>query len=68
DETVGALMIVGHNPGLHELALTLMVRPRSRVEQALAESFPTGAAAVFTMHEDGRFEFERFLTPREAAG
>jgi phosphohistidine phosphatase len=67
-ETVGSLMIVGHNPGLHELALTLMVRPKSRVEQSLADSFPTGAAAVFQLHEDGRFEFERFVTPREPAG
>jgi phosphohistidine phosphatase len=61
------LMIVGHNPGLHELALTLMVHPRSRVEKTLADSFPTAAAAVFQLHEDGRFEFERFLTPRDAA-
>jgi phosphohistidine phosphatase len=69
-ETTRAVMIVGHNPGLHELALTLMVSPRSRVEKALADSFPTGAAAVFQLHEDGLFEFERFVTPRdqEAAG
>ena len=69
-ETTAAVMIVGHNPGLHELALTLMVSPRSRVEKTLAASFPTGAAAVFQLHEDGQFEFERFLTPRdqEAAG
>jgi len=66
-EAVGALMIVGHNPGLHELALTLMVSPKSRVEMTLADSFPTAAAAVFQLHEDGRFEFERFLTPRDAA-
>ncbi|HEY3886930.1 MAG TPA: histidine phosphatase family protein [Caulobacteraceae bacterium] len=65
-ETVGALMIVGHNPGLHELALTLMVSPRSRVEKTLAHSFPTASAAVFQLHDDGRFEFERFLTPRDA--
>ena len=45
-ETTRAVMIFGHNPGLHELALTLMVSPRSRVEKALADSFPTGAAAV----------------------
>ncbi len=69
-EATGVLMIVGHNPGLHELALTLMVSPKSRIEQTLAESFPTAAAAVFRLHDDGRFEFERFLTPRdpEAAG
>jgi phosphohistidine phosphatase len=69
-EPVATLMVVGHNPGLHELALTLMVSPKSRVEKALADSFPTAAAAIFQLHEDGRFEFERFLTPRDpgAAG
>jgi phosphohistidine phosphatase len=68
--SVGALMVIGHNPGLHELALTLMVSPKSRVESALAESFPPAAAAVFQLHDDGRFEFERFLAPKapEAGG
>ncbi len=66
-EPIATLMIVGHNPGLHELALTLMVSPKSRVEKTLADSFPTAAAAVFQLHDDGRFEFERFLTPRDAA-
>jgi phosphohistidine phosphatase len=69
-ESVGALMVVGHNPGLHELALTLMVSPKGRAESALAESFPTAAAAVFQLHADGRFEFERFIAPNapEAGG
>ena len=60
----------GHAYLTNELALALMVSPKSRVEKTLADSFPTGAAAVFQLHEDGRFEFERFLTPRdqEAAG
>ena len=65
-EPIATLMVVGHNPGLHELALTLMVSPKSRVEKTLADSFPTAAAAVFRLHEDGRFEFERFLTPRDS--
>jgi phosphohistidine phosphatase len=64
-EAAATLMIVGHNPGLHELALTLMITPTSRVAKALADSFPTAAAAVFQLHKDGRFEFERFLTPRD---
>jgi phosphohistidine phosphatase len=65
-QAVGVLMVIGHNPGLHELALTLMVSPKSGIERALADSFPTSAAAVFQLHSDGRFEFERFLTPRDA--
>jgi hypothetical protein len=47
-----------------------MVSPKGRAESALAESFPTAAAAVFQLHADGRFEFERFIAPNapEAGG
>jgi phosphohistidine phosphatase len=64
-EGAATLMIVGHNPGLHELSATLLVQPKGRVEEALAESLPTAGAAIFQLHADGRFEFERFLTPRD---
>src|ERR1700761_8206979 len=41
------LMVVGHNPGLHELALVLPAVAGTRPEPILARSFPTAAAAVF---------------------
>jgi phosphohistidine phosphatase len=44
------LLIVGHNPGLEQLALALALHPRNAAERAraqrLAQKFPTGALAV----------------------
>jgi phosphohistidine phosphatase len=61
DESVGTALLVGHNPGLHELAL-LIADPDSPVElPPLSGKFPTGALASY------RFSFEwRRLKPRAA--
>jgi phosphohistidine phosphatase len=44
------LLLVGHNPGLEQLALALALQPQSPAERArterLAEKFPTAALAV----------------------
>jgi phosphohistidine phosphatase len=46
-ENVGIALLVGHNPGLHELAL-LLAEPDSPVElPPLSGKFPTGALATF---------------------
>jgi phosphohistidine phosphatase len=41
------LMLVGHNPGLHELALALTGGGEAAARQALAENLPTSGLAVF---------------------
>ncbi|HXQ12381.1 MAG TPA: histidine phosphatase family protein [Caulobacteraceae bacterium] len=61
---VSRLMIVGHNPGLHELALALSSARSSGAAKTLAESFPTAAAAVFERNRQGQLTLDRFLTPR----
>lgn len=79
-ETVRSVLLIGHNPGLHDLALTLM-GPRAAAaagvnERALAEGFPTAALAEFVIAgswwdlREGGGRLVRFLTPRmlEAAG
>ena len=49
DESAGAVMVIGHNPGLHELALAL-ASPDSPRYQALATGkFPTTARASFAI-------------------
>ena len=44
------LLLVGHNPGLEQLAIALALQPQSPAERAraerLAEKFPTAALAV----------------------
>jgi phosphohistidine phosphatase len=47
DEAVGSALVIGHNPGLHELAIAL-TDPRSPAYRALAGGkFPTGARVSF---------------------
>lgn len=47
DEGVGNVLLVGHNPGLHELAVAL-AEPDTSCSRALASGkFPTGARASF---------------------
>lgn len=68
DEDVGSVLVVGHNPTLHELALALTDR-----EDAL-ERFPTGAlasvafAAPWADLAEGTAELEGFVVPRSLDG
>jgi phosphohistidine phosphatase len=80
-ETVRSVLMIGHNPGLHELALTLVGdgaasagRPRSAAVAAaerLEKGFPTGALAEFTIAVPwravaaGSGRLVRFLAPRD---
>ena len=41
-----ALLLTGHNPGLHELAQRLIASGDTDARQRLTEKFPTGALAV----------------------
>lgn len=50
-DEVGSLWLVGHNPGLHELALILARHAAGADEAAeLQERFPTAARATFKVH------------------
>lgn len=49
EDDVGTLLVIGHNPGLHELAVAL-ARHGSRHDRArLAAKFPTGGLASFRL-------------------
>jgi phosphohistidine phosphatase len=52
-ETVRSLLLVGHNPGLHDLALELAdsdaASERSEAARRLAATYPSGALAEFTV-------------------
>lgn len=56
------VMIVGHNPGVHELAARLLARDPSPSAAArqIAAGFPTAAVAVF------RFNADRSVTVEQA--
>lgn len=74
-ETARSVLLIGHNPGLHELAVQLAGEqaiigddPASR---ALADGYPTGALAEFAVPghwrtlDTGRARLLRFLRPRD---
>jgi phosphohistidine phosphatase len=77
-ETVRSVLLIGHNPGLHDLAISLagpaQMRRGGAHERGLADGFPTGALAEFTVAgswwdlREGGGRLIRFLTPRMLEG
>jgi len=74
-ETVRSVLLIGHNPGLHELALALvgaraLVHPDDAAARLVA-GYPTCALAEFSVAGAwsrlgaGGARLSRFLTPRE---
>jgi len=68
-EPVNTLIIVGHNPGLHDFSLALFAQQSpSAANNPLIGSFPTAAAAVFRIDPSGATHFERLFLPRDHGG
>lgn len=64
-QTAATVMVVGHNPGLQELAVQLLIEgsaPASLVARA-QRRFPTAAAAVFLIDSNGRPAFDGLFFP-----
>jgi len=58
------VMIVAHNPGLHELASRLAHR-NNPLEAAVRAKFPTAAGAVFTRaDESAAWRLQAYVTPK----
>lgn len=70
-ETVRSVLVLGHNPGLHDLAATLAGPDGWSLHQRLAQGFPSGALAEFGIAgawaELGAASARlvRFVTPRD---
>jgi phosphohistidine phosphatase len=71
---VPSLLVVGHNPGLHELAVLLVATGEAEARRRLAEGLPTCALAVIDLAltdwerlhpQSGRLE--RLVSPRALA-
>jgi len=68
------VMVVGHNPGMEELAQELAGTGPADARALMAAKFPTAGLAVFTFDAEswreiapGRGRLEHFLTPRQLA-
>jgi phosphohistidine phosphatase len=71
-ETVRSALVVGHNPGLHELALSLTAPLSSQPDLArLSQGFPTASLAEFLVTTPwrrlgpGATTLQRFLQPTD---
>ena len=69
---IHSLLVIGHNPGLHELAYRLAGSPDPGTENAdarrLADGFPSGALAEFALPGDTATDgarLVRFICPRD---
>jgi phosphohistidine phosphatase len=69
-EPVGSVMLIGHNPGLQDLALLLA--SRGACLQQLEEKFPTGALATLVVRGEswtalgpGEAELVDYVVPRQ---
>ena len=65
----GCLMVVGHNPGIHLLAMEYLVEGAASpsILERMTGGFPPGAAAIFTVDVAGRCAFEGMIQPRDLA-
>jgi phosphohistidine phosphatase len=68
------VLVVGHNPGLHALALDLVGKGERGLIAELAKKFPTAAIAVLRVPGDrwsglkrGAARLDRFVKPRTLA-
>jgi len=61
------LMLVGHNPGIHQYAihLTMSGGTTGKPARTLYEKFPTGSAAVFSLDLNGRPALERLFLAKD---
>jgi phosphohistidine phosphatase len=74
-ETARSVLLIAHNPGMHELAMTLTgtlaMRQDTPTIRRLAEGYPTGALAEFNIVgpwwqlDQGGGRLVRFLLPRD---
>lgn len=65
-EDAACIMLVAHNPGLHDLAVALAREGRASSADLirLEEGFPTSAAAVFRFDVDGTPQLVALHTPK----
>ncbi|MCC6718885.1 MAG: histidine phosphatase family protein [Acetobacteraceae bacterium] len=70
-ETVRSVLLLGHNPGLHDLALQLAGPGEGLMRHRLGEGFPSGALAEFNIAGTwaglaaGGGRLTRFVGPRD---
>ena len=68
-DDAGCLIVVAHNPGVHQLAREYLVEASASPAalDRMAGGFPTAAAALVAVDASGRLVFDGFLQPRDVS-
>lgn len=72
DDDIGLIMIIGHNPGMEQLAARLVSQGDPRGLKQMAKKFPTAALAVIRFSIDhwsaltpGQGKLDSFVRPKD---
>jgi phosphohistidine phosphatase len=74
DRRYASVLLIGHNPGMEDLAGGLVAGGKPKALGRLDEGFPTGALAVLSLDvgwadlDRGGARLETYLRPRDLAG
>lgn len=65
EDSCGSLILIGHNPAIHRLAVDLLETAAAAPStlERLAGGFPPGSAVIFTADSSGRLTYDGFLRP-----
>jgi phosphohistidine phosphatase len=68
--SAGTVMVIGHNPGIHELAVGLLreAGAGSAVLQKIASRFPTATAVAFVVDSNGRAAYDGVFYAADLGG
>jgi phosphohistidine phosphatase len=66
-DEAGCLIVVAHNPGVHQLAVEYLIEGAASpsIVDRMTGGFPPGAAAIFSVDVAERLTFEGFLQPAD---
>jgi phosphohistidine phosphatase len=69
-EAADTVIVVGHNPGIHELAVELLIEGAASAAEIerVAARFPTATAAALLIDEAGRASFDGLFLAKEHGG
>ena len=65
EEEAGCVLVLAHNPGIHQLAVDYLIESAASptILDRFAGGFPTSGCAVFQVDAAGRPSYEGWLTP-----
>jgi phosphohistidine phosphatase len=69
-DSADTVIVVGHNPGIHDVAVELLIEGGASAAEIerVAARFPTATAAALVIDENGRASFDGLFLAKEHGG